>query len=250
MSAVVQHKAFGEGTVLKIENGIIEIQFGEQIKKFQFPKAFEQFIKTDDIALIAEINKEKEKLKQIEEAEQAQKAQAVTPAPRHVSTPTHIKTPIWHSVSNALVGERAHTIFVHSEEEMFEIVGYMATPGRVSSIEAEVPRDGRDEIFEEMFPGQTYRPITMGNTPSGMPNKLSSQFRINFANLKNCPDSLRRNMGKGNGGCVGRINKSKFVIDIVQNYGFRFGDWQDVNAIREIAVRKGHLESFENGFKR
>lgn len=38
----IKHKAFGEGIVHSIENGIIEVQFGYQIKKFQFPGAFEQ----------------------------------------------------------------------------------------------------------------------------------------------------------------------------------------------------------------
>ena len=57
-------------------------------------------------------------------------------------------------------------------------------------------------------------------------------------------------MGKGNGSCVGRINKSKFVIDIVQNYGFRFGDWQDRAAIRDIAVKRGYAEAFDRGYLR
>ena len=96
---------------------------------------------------------------------------------------------------NPLIGERAQTIAINSQEALFEIIGYMATPGRITSIEAEVPRDGRDKIFENMFPGQKYRPIEMGGTPSGLPNKLGSQFRINFGNLCNCPQVLKQNMG-------------------------------------------------------
>ena len=38
----IKHKAFGEGIVHSIENGIIEVQFGYQIKKFRFPSAFLQ----------------------------------------------------------------------------------------------------------------------------------------------------------------------------------------------------------------
>ena len=49
---------------------------------------------------------------------------------------------------------------------------------------------------------------------------------------------------------LGRINKSKLVLDIVQNYGFRFGDKQSVDDIRAIAVRKGFVEDFEKGFRR
>lgn len=55
-------------------------------------------------------------------------------------------------------------------------------------------------------------------------------------------------MGAGNGGCVGRINKSCFVMDMVQNYGFKFGDYQNVSVIRKIAESKGHLADFERGY--
>lgn len=250
MGALVRHKAFGQGNVIKIEAGFIEVQFGSQMKKFQFPQAFGAFLDTQDAEL----------LKKISEA----KAAAVPAAPKP-SMPVHSSSKVstapkstvqryssyanW-DISNPLVGERAQTIPVASEEEMFEIIGYMARPGRVNSIEAEVPKDGRDAVFEKMFPGQTYRPIELGHTPSGMPNKLSPQFRINFGNLSNCPNVLKANMGKGNGSCVGRINKSKFVILIVQKYGFRFGDWQDRAAIREIAVKKGFADAFDRGYAR
>lgn len=38
----INHKAFGTGTVYGIDNGIIEVQFDNQIKKFQFPDIFLQ----------------------------------------------------------------------------------------------------------------------------------------------------------------------------------------------------------------
>lgn len=249
----VLHKAYGEGKVVNINENIIEVDFGGQLKKFQFPKAFGLFLSTDDPILQDKVSVAKKKA----EARLKTKTVSQTPEPQIKPTSLPKTAPrklIYAYESRAdnhpLVGERAQTISVRSEAEMFEIVGYMATPGRVSSVEAEVPKDGRDAVFERLFPGQTYRPIELGNTPSGMPNKLSPQFRINFANLRNCPDTLRKNMGKGNGSCVGRINKSKFVIDIVQNYGFRFGDRQDVSAIRFIAEKSGFLKEFEKGYRR
>ena len=251
MSMLVKHKSYGEGTVRCIENGFIEIAFGETIKKFQFPKAFGPFLVTEDPDLLQKIEQAKaeEEKKKAEKTETVAKPTLSTESIKKNDMPAAYK-PFNRSINSPLVGDRAQNISVRSENEMFELVGYMATPGRVSSIEAEVPRDGRDETFEKMFPGQTYRPIETGYTPSGMPNKLSPQFRINFANLENCPDTLRNNMGKGNGSCVGRINKSKFVIEIVQNYGFKFGDRQDIAAIRAIAEKKGHLEAFEKGYRR
>lgn len=96
------------------------------------------------------------------------------------------RKPYMPTTSSCLVGPRAESISM-SCEQWFEVVGYMARPGRVSSFEAEIPKDGRDKVFENLFPGQVYRPIEPGDTPSGLPNKLGAQFRINFASLDNCP---------------------------------------------------------------
>lgn len=249
MGYVVNNKMFGVGNVKNIDDGIIEIEFDGVNKKFQFPKAFESFLKTDDVELLQMID-ERKKIEMVAEKKIVDdsvnlKSQEISEKPKHCS-----EEPFERSINCPLVGERAQTIPVYSEAEMFELVGYMTTPGRVSSIEAEIPRDGRDKIFERIFPRQMYRPIEMGDTPSGLPNKLSPQFRINFASIRNCPEALRKNMGKGNGSCVGRINKSRFVIDMVQNYGFRFGEYQNVTAIRDIAENRGYLEAFEKGYAR
>ena len=251
MSFIVRHKAYGEGTVKSIKDGYIEIDFGDAIKKYQFPKAFGPFLVTDD----PELNKKIEQAKREDEIKNARIEAVVeknVPSAeiKPKKTTTRFSRPFNRSVNSPLLGERAQSIAVRSESEMFELVGYIASPGRVGSFEAEVPCDGRDETFERMFPGQTYRPIEMGETPSGMPNKLSPQFRINFIKLDNCPTLLKNNMGKGNGACVGRINKSRFVLELVQRYGFRFGDTQDVAAIRRIAENRGFLKDFEKGYKR
>ena len=252
MGYTVRHRKYGSGKVEEIENGYIRISFDEGMKKFQFPKAFEGFLQTDDLDLLEQIkNARDEEAREIEEKKQS--ISPVTESPvRNTNNASGRSSYVSfeRNVSNSLVGDRAQSIPVSSEEEMFEIVGYMASPGRISSFEAEVPKDGRDEIFESMFPGQTYRPIEMAYTPSGMPNKLSPQFRINFSDTRNCPPVLKNNMGKGNGSCAARINKSKFVIEMVQNYGFRFGDWQNVTEIRGIAEKRGYLEAFERGYAR
>lgn len=253
--SIVRHKAFGEGSVKSVDDGYIEIDFNGQVKKFLFPKAFEGFLTTEDEELLHKITEAKvaaeAKAKAAQEAKAAESKPAVSTSIKTTQRTSYTYSHSYdHSVSHPLVGERAQTIDVRTEEEMFELVGYMASPYRVSSFEAEVPRDGRDDTFEKMFPGQIYRPIELGDTPSGMPNKLSPQFRINFSDLSNCPEILLKNMGKGNGSCVGRINKSKFVIDLVKNYGFRFGDRQDISAIRAIAQKKGFLEAFERGYRR
>lgn len=104
------------------------------------------------------------------------------------------------------------------------------------------------EIGETLFPHQVYRPIATGETPSGLKNKMGPQFRINFSNVTNCPKVLKENLRKGNNGCVARLNRSRFVIDLVRQYGFRFGDCQNLSAIREIAEKKGFKDDFDRGF--
>lgn len=241
----VNHHIHGHGVVVKVQNGYATVRFGTVEKMFAV-KGFEKYFDIED----------KDFQKIVDRANGAtpttqSNAGASTPAP--VSTPSK-QIPVYYDHSrtvgsaSSLLGPRSQTISVPTENLMFEIVGYMARPGRISSIEAEVPTDGRDDLFERLFPGQTYRPITMSYTPSGMPNKLSPQFRINFSDLRNCPQVLKANMGAGNGGCVGRINKSRFVLTIVENYGFRFGDWQNTSAIHNIAAERGYLEDFERGY--
>lgn len=246
MGIIVRHKDFGEGKVKSISNNRIEIEFENQVKKFQFPKAFNSFLETDNAELSKRIAEEGKKSK----ATKVKKVMTTAPTAHNREIEKNNSARVERILNTHLIGDRAQTIIVNTEKEMFEIIGYMATPGRVSSIEAEVPKDGRDKAFEALFPGQIYRPIEMRDTPSGMPNKLSAQFRINFFNINNCPNALVKNMGKGVGSCVGRINKSKFVLDIVQNYGFCFGDKQDILAIRSIAEKRGFLKSFEKGYRR
>ena len=64
-----------------------------------------------------------------------------TQAKRSASSTKQLSGYINLGSTNPLIGARAQGINICSEEEMFENVGYMATPGRINSIEAEVPKD-------------------------------------------------------------------------------------------------------------
>ncbi len=241
----VKHRTLGNGVVTDIVGNYVTVHFDNAEKRF-LVKGFDKFFEIYDDELKELVN-------------QANKV-VEAPKPTNYIVPGSPKCPHQHKSSavgtavyveenntNGLLGTRAQTIHFADMHQMFEIIGYIARQGRVGSFEAEVPADGRDVLFEKMFPGQTYRPIRMGDTPSGMPNKLSPQFRINFLDLTNCPQVLKTNMGQGNGGCVGRINKSGFVLMLVQQYGFRFGDRQNIADIRSIALKRGYVEDFERG---
>ena len=68
----VVHKAFGEGTIIKGSDGYITIRFAAGEKMFHYPKAFNDFLSTDDPELLSELEERKrielEKKARLEEA--------------------------------------------------------------------------------------------------------------------------------------------------------------------------------------
>ena len=236
----VMHGKYGVGVVVEISAEKIIVDFNGYTTTFLFPDAFEKHLKAVDVEFskcVADALTEKAS------REVASNRETV----RDYAKPEYSRQTELGYTINPLLGERSKTITFSSESDAFLVIGYLSAPNRISSIEAEVPMDGRNREFERLFPGQPYRPIMLSYTPSGMPNKLSPQFRINLSNITNCPRVLRDNLGVGNGSCAARINKSRFVVTLVQKYGFQFGDRQNRDQIREIAERAGHLDDFIRG---
>lgn len=147
-----------------------------------------------------------------------------------------------------ILGSRALDIDV-CDEDLCTILGYLLSPGRVGLIEAQIPEDRIGE-FRREYPGQVYYPITQGYTSGGNTMKQGCQFRIYFNNISNCPPVLKGFLGQGTGNYVKRINKGKFIEKIIENYGFRFGEIQDVNMIRNNVINKfpKHIAAFEAGY--
>lgn len=244
MGYTVRHIKFGEGLVDNISGKYIEINFNGEKKKFQFPRAFGIYLETDDDRLLQII-------KNLEEGNDHSfpRKNNYTSSNKYANKRRQDNEMSYYSVVS-LLGTRAQSIVIKNAEDMYEIVGYLAKPGIINSIEAEVPMDRRAKLFESMFPNQKYHSVVLAKTPSGLPNKLSAHFRINLKCIDNCPEILRSNLGKGKSACIARINKSAFVLDLVKNYGFKFGAEQDVTLIREIARRRGYLSAFERGYSR
>jgi len=151
----------------------------------------------------------------------------------------------------SILGGRAGDIIFSNDNDFFEAIGYLASPGRVAFFEAEVPNDGRVIAFQNQFPGQSYRPITQGVTSGGNPMKYSVQYRIYLKSIKNCPQTLRRRLGDGRNNAA-RINKSAFVEKLVEEYGFKFGYGivQNSAHIRAIvsANHPLYLADFDRGY--
>ena len=69
--------------------------------------------------------------------------------------------------------------------------------------------------------------------------------------MTNCPSILKPAIGKGLGkAIVGRINRSKFVVQLVHYFGFQFGDTQNVSAIKNIVAGYGYTKAFNRGYNR
>ena len=147
-----------------------------------------------------------------------------------------------------ILGPRALDINV-SDRDFCHILGYLATPGRVGFIEAQIPED-RVYEFTRAYPGQEYYPITQGETSGGNTMKQGCQFRIYFDRIRNCPEVLEPFLGQGNSAYVKRINKGAFIEKIVEHYGFNFGHSQNPADIRRrVEVRYPmHVDAFDAGY--
>lgn len=148
-----------------------------------------------------------------------------------------------------ILSDRAQDIIV-SEADFCYILGYLASPGRVGFIEAQIPED-KIQLFKNEYPGQEYYPITQGETSGGNTMKQGIQFRIYFNNINNCPSVLLPYLGEGNTGYVKRINKGKFIEKIIEKYGFKFGHYQDAKTIRDNIIKYHplNINDFDRGYK-
>ena len=243
---IVKHKTLGEGKYVSIYGHYIEIQFSNGLKKFMFPNAFDNnMLETDDPWLI---NKIRQALNAVGKQYHAPQTVLSAPSPRPNSRDVVRKI---QAFSSSFIGDRSGFIDFNSDDELFEVVGYLAKPGRLAGIWAEIPNDYREADFKRLFPGQPYLPITMTTTSGGLPSKFSPQFRINLGDMRNCPAILKPVIGKGLGKTiVGRINKSKFVVQLVHYFGFQFGDTQNVSAIKNIVAGYGYTKAFNRGYNR
>jgi len=151
----------------------------------------------------------------------------------------------------SILSGRAGDIIFSNENDFFEAIGYLASPGRVGFFEAEVPNDGREKAFQKQFSGQKYRLITQGTTSGGNPMKYGVQYRIYLNSIENSPQTLKNHLRDGRN-YAARINKSAFVEKLVENYGFKFGYRvvQNSTDIRAIVSRKYpfYLADFDRGY--
>ncbi|MBO5953194.1 MAG: DUF3883 domain-containing protein [Oscillospiraceae bacterium] len=119
-----------------------------------------------------------------------------------------------------------------------EIIGYLAQPGIIASITAEVPAK-KCADFEEKY-GVTPYPINSAH-------KFGDQYRIYLSDPDDCPEVLKAALDQK----YGRLNDTVFIRELVDEYGFAFFQpKQDTRSIHSKAKAKGDsgYESFLRGF--
>lgn len=228
----VNHKDYGEGEVIRIYGQNIEVKFGDiyGFKIFSYPHAFKETLTTQDQSLRIKVNK------------------ALNRA--GMGNPKFFVNQM-EDFELSILGKKASKITFENDDELFDVIGYLSTPGRIEQIWAEVPND-KTKIFRHVFPNQNIIPIEQGETPAGNASKFGCQFRIFLNSITEAPQVLLDNKGAGLGKCVARINRSNFVAQLVSSFRFNFGKAsdQDYEAIEEMAKESGHYESYVNGKNR
>jgi hypothetical protein len=235
----VYHNEFGEGIVKRIYGSRIDVQFADQILSMVFPGAFSTGLKTDDSEFQEIISKALEKtILQTHTAD----------TPKQTRNKTDVIS-ILKNFDYGFISSRCHSLDFQSNESLFETIGYLAKPGVVVGIWAEIPHSALTE-FTGNFPKETVMPITQGTTPQGMSNKFGVQCRLNLGYVDNCPLVLKSHLAKGLGKkIVNRLNNTRFVLDLVKFFGFHFGnEKQQFANIKEIASEYGYLDEFMNGY--
>jgi hypothetical protein len=119
-----------------------------------------------------------------------------------------------------------------------EIIGYLAQPGIIANITAEVPAKKCAE-FEEKYGVTPY--------PVNSEHKYGDQYRIYLSDPDDCPNVLKAALDQK----YGRLNDTVFIRELVDEYGFAFFQpKQDIRSIHSKAKAKGGIgyESFLKGF--
>lgn len=132
-----------------------------------------------------------------------------------------------------------------SDKEKFEAIGYLAKPGVIDCIEATVPED-RLEKFRKEYDGY-YTSEFPYITKVG--SKYGYQFRIYLNDTEGCPDFLASQLDEK---YQNRINDTRFIAELVKEYGFcftHFPQFSDIIHKTVLLKRPEQIPSFMKGYK-
>lgn len=238
MNFKVLHKVYGDGVVKRIYGSRIDIEFGTKTISMVFPGAFSTGLSTLDNELLALIAD----------------ASARVTSQVHTSSTQNVKIDVLTILKNFsfdFMSGRVKSLDFQNNEELFEVIGYLAKPNVIQGIWAEIPASVYNE-FQKVFPEETLMRITEGKTEKGMSNKFGVQCRLNLGYINNCPSILIPRLTKGFGAkIINRLNCTLFALQLVKFFGFHFGNEKpNVLEIQKIANDYGYLNEFNKGYNR
>lgn len=130
-----------------------------------------------------------------------------------------------------------------TDKEKFEAIGFLARPGVVDRISAQVQSKYVNR-FKTRFAGKYMPeyPYDVGN------NKRGYQYRIDINYIEGCPVEL---LGYITGKYALRLENNDFIRDLVDNYGFIFtnGEQNSANIYNIMsAIGGAEFEWFKNAY--
>ncbi len=111
---IIKHKKFGEGKCVNIYGHYVEVQFRDGLKKFMFPKAFDDnMLETDDPWLI---NKIRQAHKAVENQNHTPQTGKTVPTKRVSANGKDVVRKI-QAFNSSFIGDRSGFIDFNSDDE-------------------------------------------------------------------------------------------------------------------------------------
>lgn len=127
-----------------------------------------------------------------------------------------------------------------AQEDFYTDLGWITK--NIGTINAQIP-DFAESWFVRHFGADAPKNVidSKKKTSGGFAMKWKPSFSISFKNIKTAPVSIQKKLtGKS------KINDTEFVFNLIENYNFKFGKVQNVDAIIE-ALPADKVDKFKLG---
>lgn len=250
----ISHKAFGIGTIINGQisgpSAVIEIDFGGETKRMVLssmfgPSGFVTFVNESDEAIITDYYElmaamqtqcykaEDEDRKAAKDAERLEKKRAQAQA-RMAS----MKEKAIEEVDAILAGDEK--VEITEANEFYYTLGWLAA--HCGTVTARMP-DYLEDAFVRHF-GDVERTV-VDSTKVG-PSGYTSQWRLSLDMSLVKADRIPATLDNFLNPARKKVSKTSFVWQLIDDFGFRFGRNQDVEAIRDT-VPYPYLDDFDTG---
>lgn len=250
----VSHKAFGIGTIINGQvsgnSAIIEIDFNGNIKRLMLsslfgPNGFAAFVDEDNEAVISDYydlmnamqhqcyTAEEEERQAAKDAAKREKKRAQAQA-RMAS----MKEKAIEEVDAILAGDEK--VEITEANEFYYTLGWLAA--HCGTVTARMP-DYLEDAFVRHF-GDVERTVVDSTKvgPSGYTSQWRLSLDMSLVKADRIPSTLEAFLNPARK----KVSKTSFVWQLVDDFGFKFGRKQDVEAIRDT-IPYPYLDDFDTG---